>query len=167
MTDDVKIEPTEPTEPMTATDYVANINKLKASTVSKDEYNALLKEKNTLAEAILTNQSVDTTAKPVEKPDINKLRNDLFNPDHDLSNLENAQRTLALRDALIANGERDPFLPNGHEYVENETDSKAAQKVADAFKYCIDNCNGDSGVFTSLLASITVDTAPVNKQSRR
>lgn len=152
---------------MTADDYVSAVNELKANTVSKADYEKLLADNKTLTNQVLNGQYVKQQG---DEPtvDIDQLRHELYASDiSNMSNLEFVTKQLALRKAIIDRGERDPFLPNGHDYVPNAADEAAAQKVADGLQYCVDYANGDSGIFTATLNSITVDTNPFSKISKK
>ena len=94
------------------TDYIAEIQKLKASTVSIDDYNRLKADNKKLINALATGEGVATAAPEPEK-NINDLRNKLLKDGSNLNNLEYVKTAVELRDALIAQGQRDPFLPYG------------------------------------------------------
>lgn len=69
----------------------------------------------------------------------------------ELTNLEYAQRVLDLRNELLARGEADPFLPNGHNVVIDNFSIEKANNVADVFQQCIDYAQGDNEAFTNEL----------------
>lgn len=139
-----------------ASEYISAINEIKANSVPRDKYEQLEREKKELIQALKNNEQislVDTS----EKKSVDELRADLFNPSHDLNNLEYVEKTLALRDALIERGERDPFLPNGSQYREDPNDIAKAEYVAQVFRECVDYANGDSQLFTQELMRRTND----------
>ena len=143
-------------------DYIQAINELKANTVDKSQYDKLKAENKKLLDSLVSGQTPDI-AKPVEKPDINELRKKLFNTDNDLSNLEYVNNMLKLRNALIENGERDPFLPIG-EKVEITADTvQKAENVANVLQDCVDFAEGDSGIFTARLQRIMKDNGPIKR----
>ncbi len=138
-------------------DYIEAINELKANTVSKDQYNKLKAENKQLLDTLVKGGQIEN--KVAEKPDIEKLRQDLFG-NQNLTNLEYCEKALQLRDALIEQGEADPFLPSGsHANVSNE-DIAAANNVADQLKEIVDYADGDPEVFTMELQRRMVDNVP-------
>ena len=150
------------TEETEENDYIQAINELKANTVDKSQYEKLKAENKKLLDSLVSGQTPDI-AKPVEKPDINELKMKLFNPDNDLNNLEYVETMLKLRNALIENGERDPFLPIGDK-VEITVDTiNKAENVANVLQECIDLAQGDSGVFNAQLERFMKDNGPIKR----
>ena len=117
-------------------DYIEQIKKLKESSVSKDDYNKLKADNKKLIDALANGTQVEGVVEPkvsaVEK--IDNLRKKLFSKGNDLSNLEYCDTAVKLRDALIENGERDPFLPFGHDVVATDSDYESAERVATIMK---------------------------------
>lgn len=138
----------------TAEDYISAINELKNKTVDRSKYDALKAENKKLIESLVNGQEVSTA--PTEKVDVDALRKELFTKDNQMTNLEFASKTLKLRDALIAKGEQDPFLPYGEKIVPTTEDNECAMRVANVLKECIDYANGDPNVFTNELQRRTV-----------
>lgn len=143
--------------PMTE-DYLATIEKLKKNTVSKEEYDKLLEENRKLLNNYVNGQSEEPGTPKEEKEDIKALRNKLFGKNsEELSNLDFADTALKLRNALIADGQPDPFLPIGKQIAPDESDIAAAQRVADVLEDCVKYADGDSGIFTNELQRRTID----------
>ena len=150
------------TEETEENDYIQAINELKANTVDKSQYEKLKAENKKLLDSLVSGQTPDI-AKPVEKPDINELRRKLFNSENDLNNLERVETMLKLRNALIENGERDPFLPIG-DMAEITSDTIArAENVAAGYQYCVDLAEGDQRVFNAHLERIMSDNGPIKR----
>ena len=149
-------------------DPVQAINELKQNSVSKEEYNKVVSEKNKYLKALIDGNQI-AEAQPKEPVDIDALRKDLFGGSKDLTNLEYAQKSLELRDALIERDGVDIFVGRGSKLTPTDEDYEAAQRVADAFKQCIDVAQGDSEIFTRELMRITEDVAPhkINPKIRR
>ena len=147
-------------------DYIEQIKKLKESSVSKDDYNKLKADNKKLIDALANGTQlegkVDTKIDAVEN--INNLRKKLFSKESNLSNLEYCDTALQLRDALIENGNRDPFLPFGHDVVATDSDYESANRVATIMKECIDYADGDSDIFTNELQRRTVDISIPKKK---
>ena len=148
-------------------DYIEQIKKLKESSVSKDDYDKLKADNKKLIDALANGSQlesvVDSKVSSVDK--INELRKKLFSKgNNNLNNLEYCDTALQLREALIENGERDPFLPFGHEVVATESDYETAERVATVMKECIDYADGDSNIFTNELQRRTVDVVIPKKK---
>lgn len=141
------------------TDYVAAIQELQNNTVSKTQYEKLRSENKKLLDALVNGEHVELPKE--EKADVNELRRKLFT--QDLSNYDYVDTALKLRNALIENGERDPFLPCGDKVQETAEMYEKSQAVADGLQYCIDFAEGDSGIFTAQLQRITKDS-PIKRR---
>lgn len=147
----------------TSQDYIATIAELKRNSVSKSEYEKLRQENRNLLQTLSEGGSIEVVQ---EKPpvDIEGLRRELFNQDGNLSNLEYITKTLELRDALIERGDPDPFLPVSSKTAPTDEERLQAEKVAMAFRECVDYADGDSQIFTQELMRITSD---VNRMPQR
>lgn len=140
------------------TDYIAEIEKLKSNTVSKEQYEAMREENRKLLNS-LVNGTREAAAPEEPKTSIEDLRKKLFQTE-EISNLEYCKAAVELRDRLIEEGQPDPFLPSGKNIVATDEDIACANRVAAALKECIEYADGDSAIFTNELQRITVDTAP-------
>ena len=145
------------------TDYIAEIQKLKANTVSIDDYNRLKNDNKKLITALASGEGVATAAPEPEK-NINELRNKLLKKGSNLNNLEYVQAAVELREALIAQGQRDPFLPYGEGVLPTAEDVECANRVSSVFKECIEYADGDPDIFTSELQRRTVDAGPIRRK---
>ena len=148
-------------------DYIEQIKKLKESSVSKDDYDKLRLDNKRLIDALANGTQLEGKVEPkmsaVEK--INECRKKLFSKgNNNLSNLEYCKAAVELRDALIENGERDAFLPFGHNVVVTDSDYETANRVATVMKECIDYADGDSDVFTNELQRRSVDVVIPKKK---
>ena len=96
-------------------DYLAAIKELKEKSVDRSEYDKLRAENKKLIDAVVNGQPGQEEQVVVKhsKEQIDELRNDLFNSPRELSNLEYITKAMELREALMENGEPDPFLPVG------------------------------------------------------
>lgn len=149
-------------------DPVAAINELKQNSVSKEDYNKVVAEKNKYLKALIDGNQVAEVQKK-EPVDIDGLRKELFGGEKDLTNLEYAKKALELRDAIIERDGVDIFVGRGSKLTPTDEDYEAAQRVADGFQQCIDVAQGDSEIFTRELMRITEDVAPhkINPKIRR
>ena len=147
-------------------DYIEQIKKLKESSVSKDDYNKLKADNKKLIDALANGTQlegkVESKISAVDK--INELRTKLFSKGSNLDNLEYCKTAVELRDALIEKGERDPFLPFGHNVIATDSDIETANRVATVMKECIDYADGDSDIFTNELQRRTVDISIPKKK---
>ena len=144
-------------------DYIAEIQKLKASTVSIEDYNRLKSDNKKLITALASGETIGSTEPSNPEKNINELRNKLLKNGSNLNNLEYVQAAVELRDALIAKGQRDPFLPYGEGVLPTAEDVECANRVANVFKECIEYSDGDPDIFTSELQRRTVDAGPIRR----
>ena len=140
-------------------DYLAAIKELKEKSVDRSEYDKLRAENKKLIDAVVNGQpgQEEPAASKHSKEQIDELRNDLFNSPKELSNLEYVTKAMELREALMENGEPDPFLPVGKQISPTRDDLEGAEKVAQVYRECIDYAEGDSEVFTNELMRRTRD----------
>ena len=140
-------------------DYLAAIKELKENSVNRSEYEKLRAENKKLIDTVvngLPGQEEQVVVKH-SKEQIDDLRNDLFNSPRELNNLEFITKTMELREALMENGEPDPFLPVGKQISPTRDDLEGAEKVAQVYRECIEYAEGDSEVFTNELMRRTRD----------
>ena len=140
-------------------DYLAAIKELKEKSVDRSEYDKLRAENKKLIDAVVNGQPGQEEQVVVKhsKEQIDDLRNDLFNSPRELNNLEFITKAMELREALMENGEPDPFLPVGKQISPTRDDLEGAEKVAQVYRECIDYAEGDSEVFTNELMRRTRD----------
>ena len=140
-------------------DYLAAIKELKEKSVDRSEYDKLRAENKKLIDAVVNGQpgQEEPAVSKHSKEQIDDLRNELFNSPKELNNLEYVTKAMELREALIENGEPDPFLPVGKQISPTRDDIEGAEKVAQVYKECIEYAEGDSEVFTNELMRRTRD----------
>ena len=140
-------------------DYITAIKELKQNSVDRSEYEKLRAENKKLIDAVVNGQPGQEEQVVVKhsKEQIDGLRNDLFNSPRELNNLEFITKAMELREALMENGEPDPFLPVGKQISPTRDDLEGAEKVAQVYKECIEYADGDSEVFTNELMRRTKD----------
>lgn len=143
-----------------AVDPIETLKQIQENSVPKEEYERVVAERNKIFAAYAKGERKEEETPKTPPVDIQKLRNELYGGDKDLSNLEYIEKTLQLRQALIDRGEVDPFIPIGHKYNPTAEDIAAAKRVAEGFQHCVDYAEGDSEVFTNELQRITVDVGP-------
>ena len=128
---------------------------MKENMVLKSDYDEAIAENKKLAEQLITSPNLQE--QPKEKVDIKKLQ-DQFSASTQMTNLEFVSSALKLRKALIEDGKPDPFLPVGRRISPTEEDIRKANKVAEAFEYCVDAAQGDPAIFNMELMRITRDS---------
>lgn len=154
------------TKSPTEENYLEIIKNYKENSVSKEEYEKVIQEnKNLLNQYIEGNQMEDK--KGEVDVDTNELRKKLFDVESPLSNLEYAETALKLRDQVIKETGRDPFLPYGQNISPTDEDVKKANNVAEVFRHCIEYANGDDEVFTNELMRLTDDAMPMAGRKKR
>ena len=140
-------------------DYLAAIKELKQNSVDRSEYDKLRAENKKLIDAVVNGQpgQEEPAVSKHSKEQIDDLRNELFNSPRELNNLEYITKAMELREALMENGEPDPFLPVGKQISPTRDDLEGAEKVAQVYRECIEYADGDSEVFTNELMRRTRD----------
>lgn len=146
--------------------YIEAIREMKQNSVSKEAYNKLREENKQLLDAFINGKQI-TIEQSKQPVDVSLLRKKLSDIDNPMSNLEYAKTAVELRDALIDQGEMDPFLPIGHQITPTDEDISKADKVATVLKECIDYADGDSELFTNELQRRMIDSMPIRKNNTR
>ena len=141
------------------------LKELRENSVSKEDYEKVVAENKGLVDQIINGEGGSGNGQPTPPEnldaDIESLRNKLYGPkSSELSNLEFCKATLELRDKVIARDKVDPFLPRGTNIKPTDYDTQRANAVADVMRECIEEANGDSGVFTALLQARTNNDTP-------
>lgn len=138
--------------------YIEALNQLKQNSVSKEDYLKLKQENKQLLNSLVQGTSIEN---PSAKEPVVSTQELIKNYDAlsngQASNLDYWKTTLALRNRLIEEGHTDPFLPQGHNYVIQQSDVDSANKVATVIQECIDYADGDPSVFTNELQRRTND----------
>ena len=142
----------EKVEDMTP-DYLAAINELKQNSVNREDYNKLKAENKKLLDSIVNGVPVEVQSP--QRKSIEELRAAYLKEDQ--TNIEYISNALKLREALMAEGKPDPFLPIGEQILPTDEDIAAANKVASVLQECVDYAEGDSAVFTNELQRRLVD----------
>ncbi len=141
------------------TNLLSTIEQMKKNSVSRQTYEEAVATNKQLLDMLTNGQTIENSV-PIQKESSAELRAKLFNPDHDLSNLEYVDLSLRLRDAVLdeSNGTDDIFVARGHKVQVTQSDYDTAQRVADVYKECIEYAQGDSDVFTQELMRRTNDS---------
>lgn len=146
-----------------ANSYIEAIKEMRKNSVSKADFDRLQAENKELMKALVNGETIDI--EPPKVVDVNALRNEVFDADKELLNLEYVTKALHLRDAVIEAGSEDPFVPHGNKIAPTAEDYEAAERVASVFKECVEYADGDSALFTQELMRRTIDVAPLMRKS--
>lgn len=133
---------------------------VRKNTVSKEEYEKVKTENKKLTEFIL--EGGDETSKTSTKPEVRskaELQKVLAN--EETNNLEYTKAALELRQQLIDEGKRDPFLPNSSQIPTTSIDVEGAEKVAKVLQECVDESEGDPETFNFLFGKRVNDSSPL------
>lgn len=125
------------------TDYIEAIQTLKQNSVDRSKYEELRAENKRLLQAVVNGQPASEQVE-VAKPDITELRKALTK---EQTNLEYVSNALKLREAVIAEGGDDPFVPVGSKYTPTAADYERANRVATVLQEMVDEADGDPQVF--------------------
>ena len=133
-------------------DYLAQIaelkNKLDNETVALDEYNKVRADNKRLMENYI-NGVKQKKDEEVPEESIEDLAKDIQSGT--LNNLDYWTKSLKYRDSYKEKYGVDPWLPTGRDYQYNSSDAASADYLYETVKECIDNCDGNSAVFSTLL----------------
>ena len=125
-------------------DLLKKYKELQDNSVSKEEYEKVLKEKKDIISQVLNGQT------PNEEQDnrsIDDIRKVLFKENSNLTNREYVENALALREKILAEGGRDPFLPYGEKISPDDNDYMVVDRVVKSLEDCLKIANGDDDVF--------------------
>lgn len=139
---------------------------LKRNSVSKEEYERVLKLNKELVDQMVNEQNVEPSVETNTNYDeiIKEAQTKLFSGDADLSNLEFCETALKLRDAVLAKTGEDIFVGRGHKITPDESDYEKAENVATVMRECIEYAQGDSSIFTMELQRRTNEVLPNKKR---
>lgn len=138
-----------------AQDYIAEIQKLKESTVSKEQYQKLLEDNKRLIQSLASGERGEAEGASAGATR-EELRKELSNPEY-MTNLKYVTTALEFREKIMESGGNDPFLPIGTHARATAADREAAERVAAVMQECVDAADGNDGVFTAQLMARTYD----------
>lgn len=144
------VEPEQKPAPATVDEFLAAAKEAKENTVSKEDYDKIVAERNKLMKSILDGEKLEKEA-ATSKPDIAELKRIFKDPDS--SNLQIVTASLGIREAVIEKTGKDPFAAKPEE-------NKRAAEVAGILQQCVDEANGDDEKFVYLLNSHLAEDDP-------
>ena len=150
--------------------YAEQIQKLKNTTVSREQYDKMVAENNKLLDALVSGEIITKEGAKPEKPrteEINDLYNDLF-VKGEPNNLKFHEKMYRLSDLIEEETGYNPCLPWGYNGVKpSQDDIVKAQRDREATEALMEYAAGDSQIFTDQLQLKTVDTLPGVANARR
>lgn len=138
----------------TSVDYIATINdlntKIKEDMVSKEDYMKLRKENQKLLNSLVNGDPVKSQANQQDTMDdaIRKLTNKRS------SNLDVISSALKIRELEMEKGNEDPWVPHSRTYEPTANDFEKSKQYAEVLQELVDEADGDSNRFNSMLASV-------------
>lgn len=137
--------------------------------VSKEEYDRIVAEKDSMVKAILEGQNLNVDNGSKDERDIKEYI-EAVNKEGQ-TNLEYWENVLAYRDKVIAEGGIDPFVPNGQKIKPTDEDFAAAEKVANAMKDMVKRADGNPVIFNGLyqkeVQEVSIPKVTSNNKPRR
>lgn len=149
--------------PVDNSSYIEAIKEMKNNYVPREKLTKLESENKQLLEALVNGKEIEMP-KQEAKVDVNELRKKLFDTDLQPSNLDYVSTALKLREALMEQGEADPFLPYGDKVQLTAEHYDKAEMVATVLQECVDFADGDSGIFTAELQRRMTDNMPYRRK---
>lgn len=159
--EEVKKEVEEVAEKKEVTIDAEALAKFNQTHVTKEEYDKLLAEKNSMVQAMLNGEHLAQEEQLVNKPSLEELRNNVQKEDQ--TNLEYWENVLALRERTMEETGEDIFVASGHKITPTNEDYEAAERVANGMKDLIDRSLGDPTTFNSLYQKEVRDTTIPSK----
>lgn len=139
------------------TDYITAIKELKQNSVEKAKYDSLKQENKKLLNALVNGQEYEQPSVQ-NKANIDELRKKLNT--EGITNLEYIDSALKLREALILDGQDDPFIPQGSKYSPTQVDYDRANRVAQVLQEMVDDSDGNPDIFLNEYQKRVKDTTP-------
>lgn len=132
--------------------------------VTREEYLREKERADSYLQAILENREDEIAQQEgSDKIDYRDIAKKMFVDDNSMSDLEYITNACNLRRARMAEGERDPFLPDNY----TDRDVEIANNVADVFEDCIRQADGNDASFRALLLSRIKDTPNLPRNFQR
>lgn len=149
-------ETVEVDKPDTTTNYIEAIQSLKKNSVSRSAYEELKADNKKLVDMLTNGETLQQEV--VDKPkSSSEIRAELASYDSDVGNCQYVKTALELRDALMSEGQPDPFVASTHKLTPSLEDYESADRVATVLRECLEAANGDDEYFTNELQRRTND----------
>lgn len=128
-------------------DLLKEIENLRANSVSKEEYQKVVDEKQQIIDEVINKRSSSDDQPPsIREP--NEVRKELLNTH---TNLKFAELMLELRESCVKHGEPDPFLPVSSQSSPTGEDIAGAEKSAKVLSEAVEYAEGSPELFNKYL----------------
>lgn len=146
-------------------DYLATIQELKNTTVSREAYDKMRDENKKLLETIINGGQMEA---PAENTNIDYKAEcaKLIDPNNKHTNLDYVKKALEIRNAGLKEGV-DMAMPFGPKAEYGENDAEIADFVANKLQELVDKADGNPSAFNFLLDQAMVDNMPARGPGRR
>ena len=161
MENEEAVNQTEQEQGMNAETYVAELRKLKETTVDKSEFTKLQEENQRLAKALTTGLKEEDDHSQIDVAAVAKRMISGLTKRSDLETLTDA---LAIRDAVVEQGGESPFLAHAKDYVAKPEEVAWEDAFAKGLREIIDAAEGDPALFTALLKQNGADPKQMIKR---
>ena len=150
---EIKVPAPAPEENKDKNPYIEQLAKLKASSVSKEEYDKLKADNKQMLDILFSgaaptssheSEKVDSKARETE---IQELRNELYSGRYEGTDLDYATKVLRLRKLLMESGKPDPAVSSGQKTAPEEYDYENCESICNQIQECIDYAQGDDALF--------------------
>ena len=147
MTEDVEtVETKELSGKEAATKFITEVKEVKDTMVSKEELEAMKAERDKLKHALLTGVT-NIDSEPLKSAE--DLRKDYAGAiKAGVPNLRGFETALKLRQAVINETDKDPFMSEALDRI----DPNFGERVAEGIQSMIEECDNRPEVFTALLS---------------
>lgn len=144
--------------------YIDTINQLKASTVSKEQYDKLRDENKTLLESLVNGKSTETSStEETSKPSAKELSSILNKMSKSgTTNLEYIATSLQYRDAYIEEFGKDPWCLTGKDSQPTTQDYIDMEEQAQGLKQLVEIADGNNEVFQREFTRVLTGTSRPN-----
>jgi len=141
--------------------FLEAAKEVRKETVSKAEYDKLKADNQKLTQFIVEGGDASTIKPSSEVKEPSKAELKKILADENTNNLDYVKAALKLRQTVIDEGGRDPFLPNSSQHPITSADVEGAEKVATVLQECVDASGNDPDVFNFEFERRVNDTSPL------
>lgn len=155
---ETKINEQQGTDKAPIDEFLEAAKEVKKNTVPQEEFDKVKSENTKLKEFILEGGN-----SPVAPETPKRSRAELLKviENEDSNNLEFTKASLELRQQVLDEGGRDPFLPNSSQTPITTADVEGAERVASVLQECVDESEGDPETFNFLFGKRVNDSSPL------
>ena len=148
--------PIEEKEAGMENDYIAQIQEMKKTHVSRDVYDKQLEENRRLLNALVSGEQLGQPAPEDSIIDYKEEWRKLVFSDEPKTNLDYVKKVLEIREAGLRQGE-NINMPFGAKAEYTDNDEAETEFIAQALQECVDKANGNPMAFNFYLSEKMVD----------